>query len=81
MNPNFGADLGRILFEGITEDTNAKITELINTNVAIFVPEVAIDDIIINDSPSYNNSNTISITIQYRLLISGRSNQITVQFI
>jgi len=81
MNPQFGCDLGRVLFEGIVDDLNDKIRELITTNVAVFVPQVEIIDIIINEDSSYNNSNTISITLKYRLIISGNSNQITVQFI
>jgi len=77
-NPEFGADLKTVLFEGITEETNTIIRTLINTNVAIFVPEVTIENLdIIKDE----DHNTISITIQYRINISGRADEITVQFI
>jgi phage baseplate assembly protein W len=81
MNPEFGADLGTVLFEGITESTRETIKNLINTNVEIFVPEVQIVDIIVNDDTNYGNNNTISITINYRLRISGTADQVTVQFI
>jgi len=80
MNPEFGCNLKSVLFEGITEDTFDVIRNLINTNVGIFVPQVAISDIIIDDSPDYNNNNTISITIQYSIIISGNPDSITLQF-
>ena len=77
-NPEFGADLKTVLFEGITDDTNEIIRNLISTNVSIFVPEVTIINTnIVKDE----DRNTISVTIQYRINISGEANQITVQFI
>ena len=78
MNPQFGADLKTVLFEGITEDTSTIIRNLISTNVAIFVPEVTITNVFITKSEDYN---TISVTVQYRINISGQADQITVQFI
>jgi len=77
-NPEFGANLKKVLFEGITEDTSITIQNLIYTNVGVYIPEITINDIkIITDQ----DNNTISITIAYTLNISGTSNQITVQFI
>jgi hypothetical protein len=81
MNPEFGADLGTVLFEGITDETSNKIKDLIYTNVEIFVPEVEITDIVINNDSNYNDNNTISITIKYKLKISQNADQVTVQFI
>lgn len=78
MNPEFGADLKTVLFEGITEDTSDIIRNLISTNVSIFIPEVTVTNINIIKQ---EDQNTISITVQYRLNISGTSDQITVQFI
>jgi phage baseplate assembly protein W len=77
-NPEFVANLKKVLFEGITEDTSITIQNLIYTNVGVYIPEITINDIkIITDQ----DNNTISITIAYTLNISGTSNQITVQFI
>lgn len=78
MNPEFGADLKIVLFEGITEDTSDIIRNLISTNVSIFIPEVTVTNINIIKQ---EDQNIISITVQYRLNISGTSDQITVQFI
>ena len=80
FNPEFGANLKTILFEGITEDTSELIKELINFNVSIFVPEVQIIDILVSPALEYNN-NSVSITIKYKLRISQDADQVTVQFI
>jgi phage baseplate assembly protein W len=78
MNPEFGADLKTVLFEGIVEDTLFEIENLITTSASIFVPEVTILDIqLIRDE----DHNTISVTVQYRINLSGQADQITVQFI
>jgi phage baseplate assembly protein W len=78
MNPEFGADLKTVLFEGITEDTSNIIKTLISTNVSIFIPEITITNLIIDKQ---EDQNTINITVQYRINLSGTSDQITVQFI
>jgi phage baseplate assembly protein W len=80
MNPEFGCDLGTVLFEGITDDTKELIVNLINTNVNIFVPEVQLDEILVEEAPQYNN-NSVSVTVKYRIRISQNANQVTVQFI
>lgn len=77
MNPEFGADLRRSLFEGINEDNDEIIRFKIINAVNTFIPEVTLTDIDINSNPDYN---TLNITISYRLNISGASDQITVQF-
>jgi phage baseplate assembly protein W len=77
-NPEFGADLKRVLFDGITDELTPVIQNLINSSVNIFVPEVEIVDVIVNSDRTNNN---VSVTINYRLRISGTSDQITVQFI
>jgi phage baseplate assembly protein W len=79
MNPEFGADLGTVLFEGINEDIVEAIQNLINTNVAIFVPEVQITDVLVDTSTP--DSNTVSVTVKYKMRISQQPDQVTVQFI
>lgn len=78
MNPEFGADLKTVLFEGITEGTSDIIKTLISTNVSIFIPEITITNLIIDKK---EDQNKINITVQYRINLSGTSDQITVQFI
>ena len=81
MNPEFGCNLKSVLFEGITEDNFEIIRNLIEKNISIFVPQVTILDIIIEDSVDYNDINTISITIKYFITISGNPDSITLQFV
>ena len=78
FNPEFGADLKTVLFEGITEDTTALIQDLVTTNVVYFVPEVQVNEVLVTPD---QDTNTISVTVKYQLIISGTSDQITVQFI
>ena len=78
MNPEFGANLKRVLFEGIVEDTSITIKNLIYTNVDTYIPEITINDIIITTD---KDNHTVSVTIIYVLNISGASSQVTVQFI
>ena len=75
MNP----ELGTVLFEGINEDIVEAIQNLINTNVAIFVPEVQITDVLVDTSTPDNN--TVSVTVKYKMRISQQPDQVTVQFI
>jgi phage baseplate assembly protein W len=80
MNPEFGCDLSTALFEGITEDTTLLIQDLVRNSVEIFIPEVQITEILVEEASQYNN-NSISVTVKYRLRISQNPDQVTVQFI
>jgi phage baseplate assembly protein W len=78
FNPEFGSDLRSALFEGLNEDIDNEIRSLITTNAAIFVPEVTITNLdIIQDK----DNNSLSVSVQYRINISNKTDQITVQFI
>jgi len=78
MNPEFGADLRKSLFENMTSDSaellKIKITDAIN----IFIPEVELGNIDVENDFDYN---TLNVTVNYRLRISNDSDQVTVQFI
>jgi phage baseplate assembly protein W len=77
MNPEFGADLRRSLFDNIT-DSNIELLKLkIVDAINIFIPEIELGTVDIMANPDYN---TLDITINYRLIISNTPDQITVQF-
>jgi len=78
FNPEFGADLKRVLFEGITENINVTIQRLIVENASIFVPEISISEVETIQNP---DNNSLLVTIKYNLIISGTADQITVEFI
>ena len=77
-NPEFGAGIKDVLFEGIVEDTISTIRNIINSSVSIFIPEVTIVNIDITKS---EDTNTITIKLDYQINISGDADQITVEFI
>jgi uncharacterized protein len=77
MNPNFGCNLRRFLFEGITENNIDNLKENLNNSIAVFVPEISVTDITV---VSNNDFNTIDLTVNYFLIISSTPDQVTVQF-
>ena len=77
MNPTFGCDLKRFIFEGITESNINNLKESLANSIAVFVPEVSVTDIIIVPNTDFN---TIDLTINYILRISQTPDQVTVQF-
>jgi phage baseplate assembly protein W len=78
MNPEFGTDLRRSLFENMT-NLNSDILRLkIIDSINIFIPEIVLGEVKIE--PNFD-SNILNITINYRLAISNTPDQVTVQFI
>jgi phage baseplate assembly protein W len=77
MNPEFGADLRRSLFDNITNDNTDLLRLKIINAINIFIPEIELGNIDIIADPDYN---TLNVTINYRLIISNTPDQVTVQF-
>jgi len=77
MNPQFGADIKNILFEGMVDDLISTIRSNISNAVSIFIPQIILDNVNVDYDEDYH---TINVSINYRLVISGTSDQITVQF-
>lgn len=77
LNPEFGADLPRLLFEPINNETLDKIQNQIITSVAIYVPEVNITNIEITPDIDIN---TIYINIIYQFKLSGLTDNIIIDF-
>jgi phage baseplate assembly protein W len=77
MNPEFGADLRKSLFENINNDSTELLRIKIIDAISIFIPEVELGNIDIENDFDYN---TLNVTINYRLLISNTPDQVTVQF-
>jgi phage baseplate assembly protein W len=77
MNPQFGADIKNVLFEGMVGDLISTIRSNISNAVSIFIPQIILDNVNVDYDEDYH---TINISINYRLVISGTSDQVTVQF-
>jgi phage baseplate assembly protein W len=78
MNPEFGADLRKSLFENMTSDGTELLRIKIIDAISIFIPEVELGNIDIENDFDYN---TLNVTVNYRLKISNDPDQVTVQFI
>ena len=78
MNPEFGADIKKSLFDNITDSSIELLKLKIIDAISIFIPEVILGEISVVPDIDYN---TLNITINYRLAISNTPDQITVQFI
>ena len=76
MNPTFGCNLKRFIFEGITDTNSELLINDLQNSINIFVPEVSIVDIIID--PDTDN-NLINLTVKYILNISNAPDQVTIQ--
>lgn len=77
MNPEFGADLRKSLFDNITSDNTELLRLKIIDAINIFIPEIELTNVDIEPNIDFNNLN---VTISYRLLISNTPDQVTVQF-
>jgi phage baseplate assembly protein W len=77
MNPEFGADLRRSLFDNITQSNTDLLQIKIIDTINIFIPEIELINVVIEPNVDYN---TLTVTIDYRLIISNTPDQVTVQF-
>jgi phage baseplate assembly protein W len=77
LNPEFGADLPRLLFEPITNDLIRRIQNQIIDNVGIYIPEIILTNIEV--TPDIDN-NTLYVMIEYKLKISGNKDKIIIDF-
>ena len=77
MNPNFGCNLRRFLFSGITNDNISLLKDNLITKISIYVPEITVTDIIL--APDTDN-NLLDLTIDYYLKISQTPDKVKVKF-
>jgi phage baseplate assembly protein W len=79
-NPNFGTTLRSQLFGQMTEDTLDNVRQDIINNVNVYIPEVSIQNIELLIEPN-ESSNTLLVKIAYIILLSGETDNITVNFV
>jgi phage baseplate assembly protein W len=78
-NPNFGTTLRAQLFEQITETTFSNIEDSIRESVQVYIPDIEIVSVNVYQDPNYN-INSIVVNVSYRILISGQTDSVTVNF-
>lgn len=79
-NPNFGTTLRSQLFGQMTEDTLNNVRQDIINSVSTYLPEVSIQNIELLIEPN-EASNTLLVKIAYVILLSGETDNITVNFV
>jgi len=77
MNPNFGCELRKFLFEGITDVNSELLINSLTDSISVFVPQVTVRDIILDPNP---DNNSVNLTVNYILNISNTPDEVTVQF-
>jgi phage baseplate assembly protein W len=77
MNPTFGCELKKFIFEGITDLNLDNLRISLINSISIFIPEITVTDI--NFDPD-EDSNILNLTVEYFLNVSETPDQVTVQF-
>jgi len=77
MNPNFGCNLKRYLFENINDVNAEKVKNAVLSSVGYYIPEITVTSIAVTPNTDYNS---IDISVNYILNISQTPDEITVQF-
>ena len=77
MNPDFGSNIKNLLFEGMTDSLIPIIKDRILESFNTYIPQATISNIDVIYSEDYN---TINITVNYFLNISGTADQVTIEF-
>lgn len=76
MNPFFGCNLKRFIFEGITENNIETLKISLLNSINIFIPEIIVVEIVIAPNIDYN---LIDLSVNYVLNISNTPDQVTIQ--
>jgi phage baseplate assembly protein W len=78
MNPNFGTELRRFLFEGINDSNSELLKNSLLNSIAIYVPDITVTDISIVPNTDYNS---INLNVNYIVNISRFPDEVTIQLI
>ena len=76
FRPNFGGDLGGLLFEMIDEDTADLMIGRIKATVDRYEPRAKITNLKIVGTPDYNS---ISVVLEFRIVSSGASDTLRIK--
>ena len=75
FNPDFGADLRNLLFEGIIEDALGDLQDTIQNEISVYFPQVEIREIKFNNNP---DNNTINFNLTYDIVLFGITDNIDI---
>lgn len=71
MQPEFGADLKRVLFEPITDDLDTILETKITEAIDMWMPYVNVESIVYDTSNSLKDMNRIDLELKYSLKYSN----------
>jgi len=77
LNPSFGGGLRNFIFEQISNDTTEFLTEDVSTKVAVFFPNVEIQDLNVLNNP---DTNQITINFTYIVKNTNIQDEINISF-
>lgn len=77
LNPSFGGGLRNFIFEQISNETTEFLTEDVSTKVAVFFPNVEIQDLNVLNNP---DTNQITINFTYIVKNTNIQDEINISF-
>ena len=77
LNPTFGSPLRNLLFEQLTQDKVAEISTVVESELAIFFPQVNIQDISVIGIP---DTSTVQFTLKYNIEETPIEDELTIDF-
>jgi len=78
MNPFFGTGVETLLFEQITDDFEDRVQEIITNSVERYIPNVNIDEIIVDMSNENKDKNLVNISLKFRSRNTGNSGEVSM---
>lgn len=76
FNPNFGSSVRLFMFEELSDDNIELIQQSIQDSLTTYIPEIQVTNVDIVTS----DENTITITVNYTMTLSGNTDAVTINF-
>ena len=77
LNPNFGGDLRKYIFEQINSNTTDFLKEDIQNQINLYFPSVIVGSLYVTEYPDYNQ---MVVTIKYTIADTNISDQLDIAF-
>ena len=77
LNPDFGANLRRLLFSQSTSDMVDEIKAVIRTGISTWFPNVIIEQIVVKELVDINQ---VQVYLQYRVDMTNIQDQLVINF-
>ena len=73
MQPEFGCDIHKCIFDPIGEDINIRIDGAIRDAIDEWLPYIVVEDVIVNTTNADKDNNRIRITLKYLISLMAHS--------